>query len=97
MPLKLAGGATVGSLLLCVAISLFHIAGAEDPYRFFNWNVTYGDIYPLGVRQTVCLYLNLNLLHWNYFFTLFCFVTMYCVFFFFYKKKYYNGFGSYGE
>ncbi|KAF6168224.1 hypothetical protein GIB67_011609 [Kingdonia uniflora] len=23
----------------------------EDPYRFFNWNVTYGDIYPLGVRQ----------------------------------------------
>lgn len=24
---------------------------AEDPYRFFNWNVTYGDIYPLGVRQ----------------------------------------------
>ncbi|KAL5144343.1 L-ascorbate oxidase [Glycine soja] len=52
MPLKLAGVATVGSLLLCVAISLFHIAGAEDPYRFFNWNITYGDIYPLGVRQT---------------------------------------------
>ncbi|KAK2989652.1 hypothetical protein RJ640_026888 [Escallonia rubra] len=25
--------------------------GAEDPYRFFTWNVTYGDIYPLGVRQ----------------------------------------------
>ncbi|KAL1810918.1 hypothetical protein ACET3Z_020983 [Daucus carota] len=24
---------------------------AEDPYRYFNWNVTYGDIYPLGVRQ----------------------------------------------
>ncbi|KAI6700993.1 hypothetical protein NL676_015317 [Syzygium grande] len=24
---------------------------AEDPYRFFDWNVTYGDIYPLGVRQ----------------------------------------------
>lgn len=23
----------------------------EDPYRFFNWNVTYGDIYPLGVKQ----------------------------------------------
>lgn len=26
---------------------------AEDPYRFFDWNVTYGDIYPLGVRQQV--------------------------------------------
>lgn len=26
---------------------------AEDPYRFFTWNVTYGDIYPLGVKQQV--------------------------------------------
>ncbi|PIA26934.1 hypothetical protein AQUCO_08500021v1 [Aquilegia coerulea] len=24
---------------------------AEDPYRFFTWKVTYGDIYPLGVKQ----------------------------------------------
>ncbi|KAL4318279.1 hypothetical protein GQ457_18G018690 [Hibiscus cannabinus] len=24
---------------------------AEDPYRFFTWNVTYGDVFPLGVRQ----------------------------------------------
>ncbi|XP_042519444.1 L-ascorbate oxidase homolog [Macadamia integrifolia] len=23
----------------------------EDPYRFFTWNVTYGDIYPLGIKQ----------------------------------------------
>ncbi|XP_057954154.1 L-ascorbate oxidase homolog [Malania oleifera] len=23
----------------------------EDPYRFYTWNVTYGDIYPLGVKQ----------------------------------------------
>ncbi|KAF3453203.1 hypothetical protein FNV43_RR03642 [Rhamnella rubrinervis] len=23
----------------------------EDPYRFFTWKVTYGDIYPLGVKQ----------------------------------------------
>lgn len=36
-------------LSLCVA--LLAIVEAEDPYRFFNWNVTYGDIYPLGVRQ----------------------------------------------
>ncbi|KAK7409881.1 hypothetical protein VNO78_00262 [Psophocarpus tetragonolobus] len=48
MTVKLAGVC----LLCVVAIYLFHIAGAEDPYRFFNWNVTYGDIYPLGVRQT---------------------------------------------
>lgn len=43
--------AAVGALLLCVSTSLFHITSAEDPYKFFNWNVTYGDIYPLGVRQ----------------------------------------------
>ncbi|KAG5145225.1 hypothetical protein JHK84_030768 [Glycine max] len=24
---------------------------AEDPYRFFDWTITYGDIYPLGVKQ----------------------------------------------
>ncbi|CAA0827743.1 SKU5 similar 5 [Striga hermonthica] len=23
----------------------------ENPYKFYTWNVTYGDIYPLGVRQ----------------------------------------------
>lgn len=45
--------AAVGALLLCVSTSLFHITSAEDPYKFFNWNVTYGDIYPLGVRQRV--------------------------------------------
>uniref|UniRef100_A0A7C9DKF2 Ferroxidase n=1 Tax=Opuntia streptacantha TaxID=393608 RepID=A0A7C9DKF2_OPUST len=36
--------------LLCFS-SLLAIVVADDPYRFFNWNVTYGDIYPLGVRQ----------------------------------------------
>jgi len=49
-------------VLLCVSVYLFAITTttivAEDPYRFFNWNVTYGDIYPLGVRQQVYLCLN---------------------------------------
>lgn len=53
MPLNLAGGGALGALL-CVTVSLLlAIVGADDPYRFFNWNVTYGDIYPLGVRQQV--------------------------------------------
>ncbi|EXB88234.1 L-ascorbate oxidase-like protein [Morus notabilis] len=39
------------AVLLCVSASLFAIVRAEDPYRFFDWNVTYGFIYPLGVRQ----------------------------------------------
>ncbi|KAI9200566.1 hypothetical protein LWI28_009919 [Acer negundo] len=57
MPLNLAvgggggGGAIVLSAFVCVTLSLFAIVNAEDPYRFFNWNVTYGDIYPLGVKQ----------------------------------------------
>lgn len=38
---------------LVTAFAFFAIVGAEDPYRFFTWNVTYGDIYPLGVRQQV--------------------------------------------
>ncbi|KAK3001186.1 hypothetical protein RJ639_021891 [Escallonia herrerae] len=39
------------AFFLCTVLALFAIVRAEDPYRFFNWNVTYGDIYPLGVRQ----------------------------------------------
>ncbi|KAL3638998.1 hypothetical protein CASFOL_016905 [Castilleja foliolosa] len=40
MPLKLA------VLFIC-----FAIVAAENPYRYYNWNVTYGTIYPLGVPQ----------------------------------------------
>ncbi|XP_031130335.1 L-ascorbate oxidase homolog [Ipomoea triloba] len=36
---------------LLAAALLFLAAQAEDPYRFFSWNVTYGTIYPLGVPQ----------------------------------------------
>ncbi|CAG7893659.1 unnamed protein product [Brassica rapa] len=36
---------------LTIVFSILFAVTAEDPYRFFNWNVTYGDIYPLGVRQ----------------------------------------------
>ncbi|RCV13194.1 hypothetical protein SETIT_2G328100v2 [Setaria italica] len=27
------------------------LVAGDDPYRFFTWTVTYGDIYPLGVKQ----------------------------------------------
>lgn len=42
------------SWVLLVFVSVTCISG-EDPYRFFTWNVTYGDIYPLGVKQQVLL------------------------------------------
>nr|CAB3455531.1 unnamed protein product [Digitaria exilis] len=35
-------------LLLLLAVSL---AGADDPYRYFTWTVTYGPIAPLGTTQ----------------------------------------------
>ncbi|XP_068646140.1 L-ascorbate oxidase homolog [Aristolochia californica] len=43
MPLKIAA--------LLSLIFFASVITAEDPYRFFTWNVTYGDIYPLGVKQ----------------------------------------------
>ncbi|KAI9128120.1 hypothetical protein K1719_001113 [Acacia pycnantha] len=30
---------------------LLPLVAAEDPYRFFTWNISYGDIYPLGFKQ----------------------------------------------
>ncbi|XP_073139658.1 L-ascorbate oxidase homolog [Henckelia pumila] len=30
---------------------LFYVANGDNPYRFYTWKVTYGDIYPLGVKQ----------------------------------------------
>ncbi|KAK7283775.1 hypothetical protein RIF29_13521 [Crotalaria pallida] len=47
--------AVVGALILCVSVSLFAITFAGDPYRFFDWTVTYGNISPLGVRQQAIL------------------------------------------
>ncbi|OMO68508.1 hypothetical protein CCACVL1_19931, partial [Corchorus capsularis] len=29
-----------------VGLVLFDIKKAEDPYRFYNWNITCGDIFP---------------------------------------------------
>lgn len=37
-------------LLLLLAARL---AGADDPYRYFTWTVTYGPINPLGTTQQV--------------------------------------------
>ncbi|XP_017251453.1 L-ascorbate oxidase homolog [Daucus carota subsp. sativus] len=37
-------------VLVLLTFVLESISG-EDPYRFFTWNITYGDIYPLGVKQ----------------------------------------------
>ncbi|CAN6460043.1 unnamed protein product [Victoria cruziana] len=38
----------VSGLLSCL---LFCLGGADDPYRYLTWTVTYGTIYPLGVAQ----------------------------------------------
>ncbi|KAG8074894.1 hypothetical protein GUJ93_ZPchr0006g42620 [Zizania palustris] len=38
-------------LLLLVASSSLGLVRGDDPYRFYTWNITFGDIYPLGVKQ----------------------------------------------
>lgn len=50
----LKGSSSWQRFAIVLVLSVFALVQAEDPYRFFNWNVTYGDIYPLGVRQQVC-------------------------------------------
>ncbi|CAB4274185.1 unnamed protein product [Prunus armeniaca] len=37
--------------VILVALLTVTCTSGEDPYRFYNWNVTYGDIYPLGLKQ----------------------------------------------
>ncbi|KAM0979853.1 hypothetical protein ACFX2C_015643 [Malus domestica] len=39
--------------VILVALLTVTCTNGEDPYRFYNWNVTYGDIYPLGIKQQV--------------------------------------------
>lgn len=41
----------MGSLRLFFIIAFFGYSLAEDPYRFFTWNVTWGTIQPLGIPQ----------------------------------------------
>ncbi|AAF16543.1 T26F17.7 [Arabidopsis thaliana] len=37
--------------MITTLLFLISLAFAEDPYRFFEWHVTYGNISPLGVAQ----------------------------------------------
>ncbi|KAF5472769.1 hypothetical protein F2P56_009461 [Juglans regia] len=37
--------------LTALVLVAVHGVNGEDPYRFLTWKVTYGDIYPLGVKQ----------------------------------------------
>uniref|UniRef100_A0A804Q4S1 L-ascorbate oxidase n=1 Tax=Zea mays TaxID=4577 RepID=A0A804Q4S1_MAIZE len=37
--------------LLLLAVAAASLAGADDPYRYFTWTVTYGPISPLGTTQ----------------------------------------------
>ncbi|KAG8080393.1 hypothetical protein GUJ93_ZPchr0007g5248 [Zizania palustris] len=47
-----AGGA-VALLVVLLALPLMPVdrVAGDDPYRFFTWTVTYGDISPLGAKQ----------------------------------------------
>lgn len=43
------------SLLPWLLSMVVMMVRAEDPYLFFEWNVTYGTLSPLGVPQQVIL------------------------------------------
>ncbi|GJN32432.1 hypothetical protein PR202_gb20941 [Eleusine coracana subsp. coracana] len=47
----MAGGNAGAAARLFLAALLAVLVAGDDPYRFFTWTVTYGDIYPLGVKQ----------------------------------------------
>ncbi|KAJ6767384.1 L-ASCORBATE OXIDASE-like protein [Salix purpurea] len=43
-------------MAFCASLVVFLLflgngVNCEDPYRFITWKITYGDIYPLGVKQ----------------------------------------------
>ncbi|GJM97677.1 hypothetical protein PR202_ga14619 [Eleusine coracana subsp. coracana] len=38
-------------VLLASLPSFLLLVRGDDPYRFYTWNITFGDIYPLGVKQ----------------------------------------------
>ncbi|KAG6516693.1 hypothetical protein ZIOFF_027166 [Zingiber officinale] len=42
-------------VVLLIAAALFLAVGAEDPYLYFTWKVSYGTAAPLGVPQRVIL------------------------------------------
>ena len=44
---------TVFSLLILLVSLVVNGINGENPYRFYTWKITYGDIYPLGVKQQV--------------------------------------------
>lgn len=71
----MAGYSSICCLLL--VFMLVSCTRGESPYRFFNWNVTYGDIYPLGVKQQVR----------NYLFLFIFFPFCVCVFLWIYLMK----------
>ncbi|CAD5168809.1 unnamed protein product [Musa acuminata subsp. malaccensis] len=41
----------LASFLPLLLLLLPYCVLGDDPYRFFTWNVTYGDIWPMGVKQ----------------------------------------------
>lgn len=50
------GYAAASSLIAALALLLaLHAVNADNPYRYYTWKITYGDIYPLGVKQQVHL------------------------------------------
>uniref|UniRef100_A0A0D9WUZ6 L-ascorbate oxidase n=1 Tax=Leersia perrieri TaxID=77586 RepID=A0A0D9WUZ6_9ORYZ len=53
-----APAAAVALAACILAVTAATLAGADDPYRFFTWNVTYGTINPLGTTPQQGILIN---------------------------------------
>ncbi|KAL3627461.1 hypothetical protein CASFOL_028824 [Castilleja foliolosa] len=40
---------TIASVIALLLV--FNVVNGDNPYRFYTWRITYGDVYPLGVKQ----------------------------------------------
>ncbi|XP_057961387.1 L-ascorbate oxidase homolog [Malania oleifera] len=45
------GFCSLAIFLFFFILCLVHGLNGEDPYRFFTWKITYGNIYPMGIKQ----------------------------------------------
>ena len=62
------GGGEGGIMLLFLLYATFlglSMVDAEDPYRFFDWNVTYGDIYHLGFANCMIIRFSVFLMDYD--------------------------------
>ena len=71
--------------MMMMTISIISFVQADDPYRFFDWRVTYGNISPLGIPQRVFFFFFQHPQKWRDAFC-FCLLDHACFIFYSYTQ-----------